>query len=192
MTSRLGLLAAVLSAGISAICGFARADSVPAQDPTNVLGVLNPRNGSFQPLPVPPAVDAAPAASVTVGGQVNVTIIAFNKSALPTTTTLWCTARATVNDSAAFSYTTRIYFAKAVVSAATVVCTVKIPYQAAVTNPAIAALSLAPAISDSLAIDSLMSLPTAVSGALSVSIPGVSFPLPANGAVTTKSFVTVI
>lgn len=192
MTWRLGLLAAISSAGVLVFCGFARADSVPAQDTTNVLGILNPRNGSFQALPIPPAADAAPAAGVTVGGQVNVTIIAFNKSALPTTSTLWCTVRATVNDAAAFSYTTRIYFAKAVVSAANVVCTVKIPYQATVTDPAIASISVAPAISDSLASDSLLLLPAAVSGGLGISIPGVSFPLPANGAVTTKSFVTVI
>ncbi|HEY8214832.1 MAG TPA: hypothetical protein VIG36_11960 [Methylocystis sp.] len=192
MTWRLGLLAAISSAGLSVFCGFARADSVPAQDTTNVLGILNPRNGSFQPLPIPSAADAAPAAIMTVGGQVNVTIVAFNKSALPTTSALWCTVSATVNDPAAFSYATRVYFAKAVVSATTVVCSVKIPYQATVTNPAIAVLSLAPAISNSLSLETLMPMPVTVPAGLSISIPRVSFPLPANGAVTSKGFFTVI
>lgn len=193
MRSRLTLLSALLGAGLSA-SGSARAEELPAQENTNVLGVLNPRNGSFRPLPLPAAQGAPAASSTIVSGQLNVTVVAFNRSALPTTTALWCNVTAIFRDGTGLNpVTERLYMGKAVVTPASVFCFVKIPYQVEVTDPSNAFVTVSPTIADGRANPFAADRPSLYfGGAVTVGNPGVSLQLPPDGATTPTSIFTVI
>ena len=92
-----------------------------------IPGYLDPRNGTFKPMPRVP--DQAAASSGTVyNGTFTLSLLAYVYSALPSTETYSCTLSASV-----FDVTTQAYFSETATVAATlngfhVSCTVKIPY----------------------------------------------------------------
>jgi hypothetical protein len=174
------MIAALASAGLAGISAFAHAEPVATPALSGIVGTLNTQTGVFKPLTAAsPAASASPTATVTYSGTLIVKITAANKSAMPANTNIDCGVGVSVNYSAFL-----VYSSKAQITATTVSCTVTIPYQTAVANPSSTFLSTSPLIFNSS--------PNTSSGPSFVQLPGKSIQIPANGAVTTQTFSTVL
>jgi hypothetical protein len=168
MYSRLGLLSAVLCAGLSALpsSALAQAERSTAAAPTTTVTIVE--------------------------GKLIIAITADNKSAIPVTTTLWCNARTYLSSGEAATYDYRLYFAKAEVTVSQVSCAIEVPYHVSVSDPATAVMDVRSEISSApLAnVGFIPFLPIASAAPktnLYVSLPSLSFPLPPAGATTLKS-----
>lgn len=174
------IIAALASAGLAGISAFAHAEPVSTPAAPGIVGTLNTQTGLFKPLAAAsPAASASPAATVTYNGTLVVKITAANKSAVPTNSKIDCGVGVILNNSQFLAYSS-----KAQITAATLNCTVTIPYRTTVSNPASSFLSVSPLIFNSS--------PNTSSGLNVIQLPGTSIPLPANGAVTTQTFSTVL
>jgi hypothetical protein len=169
MCLRIGLLFAVVGAGLPALSGAARAEASP------------------------PQVPAAPAAVSVVDGTLKIYIVAVNKTGIPVSSTLWCSATAFLAEGATRDYDYRRYFVRATVTSTLVSCTVKLPYRAATTDPATAVMQVDTAISATPMPGSVIPfVPAPAKTAFRATLPPITFPLPAAGATTFKPVYSFI
>lgn len=127
---------------------------------------------------------AATASTVSVGGTVFVNIVAYNKSAIPTTGTGICNINLSFTSAPGRSISV-----KAQITPTAVTCTAKIPYL--IENP-IAAVTMTINTYMTVYKSLAPNLPLGVQESNFVALPLFTAPLPNDGATTVKTFPTVI
>lgn len=186
MKSRRIPLACLAGAAAALASPLAGAETLSNRDATKVFGLMNFKTGAFTPMPRATTGEATPAAA-DYTGLIVINITAANKSQIPADTNLNCEVSWWALDNVDFISWTRSYSSLAQVTPTTINCVLKVPYLVSPNNPARTTITLDPSMS---------AFGTGVAGTSKptvgiVYLPAVSFPLPASGTVTTKSFSTV-
>jgi hypothetical protein len=179
----LAFLAGVALVGVNT---WAAAESVARSDATtDIVGIAE--TGASSPLPRATSGDAA-----TEGGAYNgwviTNITAVNKSQIPTTAHASCDLYWSVYLWETKAYTTRRYSARAQVTATTINCIVKVPYSLRATNPR-TTIRIYPTLS---LLDETGAPGASKPTSILVELPGMEFPLPAEGSTTIRNFSTIM